>query len=88
MNLAANEIHFMIACLCQKGVELSLYSCILGLTLKIFMHYWLTFGQYLSKYSCHTLMRPSVVGNKHCSLLYEPHGLKPLHYILTVLANI
>ena len=34
MNWVANEIHFVIACLCQKGVELSLYSCIIGLTLK------------------------------------------------------
>ena len=34
VNRFANEIHFVIACLCQKGVELSLYSCIIGLTLK------------------------------------------------------
>ena len=33
-NWVANEIHFVIACLCQKGVELSLYSCIIELTLK------------------------------------------------------
>ena len=28
-NRVAHEIHFVIACLCQKGVELSLYSCII-----------------------------------------------------------
>ena len=32
--------HFVIACLCQKGVELSLYF------MEIFMHCWLTFGQF------------------------------------------
>ena len=33
-NWVANDIHFVIVCLCQKRVELSLYSCIIGWTLK------------------------------------------------------
>ena len=34
MNLAANEIHFVIGCLCQKGGE----------TLAIFMYHWMNSG--------------------------------------------
>ena len=38
MNWVANEIHFVIACLCQKGV---------GGTLAIFMCYWMESEKYL-----------------------------------------
>ena len=34
MNLVANDIYFVIACLYQKGVELWLYSYIIGWTWK------------------------------------------------------
>ena len=48
MNWVTNDIHFVIARLCQKRVELLLYLCNIGWTLKkYFMHCWLTFRQYL-----------------------------------------
>ena len=55
MNWIANEIHFVTACLCQKGEELWLYSCIIGWTRKIFMHYWPTFGEF-NVLLCHAIL--------------------------------
>ena len=47
MNWVANEIHFVITCLCQKGVEVLLYSCNSGFTLKnihaLLANHWAVF---------------------------------------------
>ena len=42
----ANEIHFVIACLCQKGGGTLAIFMYFWINSRIFMHYGLTLGQY------------------------------------------
>ena len=59
IDWVANEIHFVIAYLHQKGVEHSLYSCIIGLTLKnihaLLANLWAVFMCHIGTLSTQTL---------------------------------
>ena len=68
MNCVANNIHFEITCLCQKRVELLLYSSIIGWTVlnihALLANLWAVFVQVFMP--CWNFEHIKAVNNLHC----------------------